>query len=118
MENRIQYVKITLYIEIILGIVLSIALPIFMLNIAASAAEPTEINPIFGALLAIFMVGMPLILLPILAIKELGRFPSKGTLFLNYLNTCLVIAFVFFPVALLQLYMFKQLKNSVTVQDA
>jgi len=118
MENRIKHVKISLYIEILLGIILAIGLPIFIMVLGTNADQPTEMNPIFGALLALFMVALPFIVLPILAIKELDAFAEKGGLFLNYLNTCTVIAFTFFPLAFWQLYMFKQLKKSIAPETA
>lgn len=116
MENRIKHVKISLYIEILLGIILSIGVPVFIMVLASDATQPTEMNPIFGALLALFMFALPFIVLPFLAIKELDAFAEKGGLFLNYLNTCLVIAFTFFPLAFWHLYSFKQLKKSIAVK--
>jgi len=113
MENRIKHLKISLYIEILLGIILSIGAPILIIMLASNAAQPTEMNPLVGALLAIFMLALPFIVLPFLAIKELDAFSEKGGLFLNYMNTCIVIAFTFFPLAFWHLYMFKQLKKSI-----
>jgi len=118
MENRIKHVKISLYIEILLGIILAIGLPVFIMMLAAEATQPTEMHPLIGALLALFMVALPFIVLPILAIKELDAFSEKGGLFLNYMNTCIVIAFTFFPVAFWHLYTFKQLKKSIAVDTA
>lgn len=113
MENRIKYVTISLYAEILLGIILSIGSPIFIMVIAADAPQPTEMPSFVGALIALFLVAMPLVVLPILAKKELQDFPKNGALFLNYMNTCIPIAFVFFPLALWQLYMFRKLKKGM-----
>jgi len=118
MENRIKYVTISLYAEILLGTILSIGLPIFIMVLAADAPQPTEMPSFVGALIALFLVSMPLVVLPLLAKKELQSFPETGSLFLNYMNTCIPIAFVFFPLAFWQLYMFRKMKKGIAPDEA
>ncbi|MEI6896721.1 MAG: hypothetical protein V5786_04410 [Psychromonas sp.] len=109
MEERIQHFKISLYAEMIFGIILSIVLPVFIVRIS----ETSLLNSLFGAFLGFCLVALPLILLPIMSIRELNEFPEKNSLFLNYMNTGVVIAFVFFPLALWQIFMFRKLKPKI-----
>lgn len=113
MEKRIQQFKISLYIEVLLGIILSIVLPIFMISLSLDSPETTAFNSFLGAFFSFCLVALPLVLLPVMSIKELNEFPEKNSLFLNYMNTGIVVAFVFFPVAFWQIFIFRKIKPKV-----
>jgi len=111
MENRIKYLKVSYQIEMVLGILVAGYMSIFLGVMATDAPTSTNIHFVFGALFGFTIVAIPTVLMPFLAIRELNNYKEKGKLTFNIINVVIVLAFVFFPLALWQFYILYKIKN-------
>ncbi|MFY9142282.1 hypothetical protein [Sulfuricurvum sp.] len=111
MEKYIKYLKVSYQIEMVLGILLAGFMSFFLGVMATDAPSATYFHFALGALFGFIIVAIPTMLMPFLAIKELNNYVAKRKLLFNIINAVVVLAFVFFPLALWQFYMLYKIKN-------
>ncbi|MDO6514603.1 hypothetical protein [Neptuniibacter sp. 2_MG-2023] len=112
MERRIKYLKITLYIEMVLGTGMGAVMALFLGTMATDSPTSTTADFVMGALMGFSLFAIPLVFLPILSLRELNRFAEKRVSLINYINSAILILFVFFPLGIWQIYNLVKLKSA------
>ncbi|GLS90139.1 hypothetical protein GCM10007916_12060 [Psychromonas marina] len=111
MDNKILYLKRSLIVEIIFGALLAIILSVYMVSMASANPNAATIDIFLGALFPIVIVALPLVLLPYMAIRELNEYEEQNSLILNYVNSGIAVGFVFFPLAVWQIFTLVKVKS-------
>jgi|GEM_PF-5423233 len=111
MEGEIKYLKVSLKIEIVLGIIISIFMALLLGTMATDSPSSTYLNFAMVAVIGFLVVFLPTVLLPYFSIKELNKFNQKKSIVINSINSTVVFLFVFFPLALWQFYLLYKLKK-------
>lgn len=111
MDNKILYLKNSLIIEMIFGAILAIVLSVYMVSMASANPDAAAINIFLGALFPIVIVALPLVLLPYMAMRELNEYTEQNSLILNYVNSGIAVGFVFFPLAIWQIFTLVKIKS-------
>ncbi len=109
-ENNIKLLKLLLIIEIIIGLSISIIMAIFLGVMATDSPSSTKLDVLIGSVIGFSLVAIPSVLFPTLSIRELNKFPTRKKLTFNIINS-IITFFIFFPIAIIQFYIFNSLKN-------
>ncbi len=110
MEKQIKWLKISLKVEMVIGVLAGGALALVLGTMATDSPTSGTLEFIMGALFGFALVAIPMLVIPALSIRELNRFPVNEKFIFNYLNTVIVFVFVFFPLAIWQIYTLVHLK--------
>lgn len=111
MDDRIKYLKLSLLIEMILGLVLT---SLFAASLGASTVAPSFAagsDYIIGGSYGFVVIFLPVIFFPLLALKELNTFKNRRKLTFNLINSAVVVTLVFFPLSVWQIYMLYKLRS-------
>lgn len=104
MERRIKHLKISLIAEMLLGSAFAAVMALFLGTMATDSPTSTGFDFVMGALMGFCLIAIPSVLIPALSLRELKRFPEKKTSNINYINSVIVILFIFFPLGIWQVY--------------
>ncbi|WP_343801409.1 hypothetical protein [Marinobacterium maritimum] len=110
MDKQIKWLKISLKVEMLIGVVAGGILALVLGTMATDSPTSGTLEFIMGALFGFALVATPMLVIPALSIRELNRFPENRKFVFNYLNTVIVLVFVFFPLAIWQIYTLAHLK--------
>lgn len=117
MKGYIQYLKIFYFIEIVLGLIITIYMTMFMAMMATDSPSSTIIHMISGGFIGFLVVFLPTVLLPGLAIKELGKYEVQRKLKLNILNTIIVFFTILMPLAFLNFFILYKIRIHNKTQE-
>lgn len=112
MEKRLQYIKISRFVEIFFGVLIGGWLGFFVGIMATDSPNSSELNFVYGALFGFGFTAIPLILLPYLSIRELNKYRKKQKVTFNYITSIIMLIFMLSPLAIWQLFMLRKLKTS------
>ncbi len=113
MEKQIKWLKISLKLEMVIGVVAGGFLGLVLGTMATDSPTSDTLDFLMGAVFGFSIVALPMIIIPLLSIRELNRFPEKQSFICNYINTVIVLVFVFFPLAIWQIYTLVHLKANM-----
>ncbi len=103
MVKLTKNLKVLLIIEIILGILTASFAALFVGIMATDSPSATLLHGI-GIGFCVFLVTfLPLVLLPLLSIRELNEYDRNGTITINIVNSIFVFLY-FFPFGVLNIY--------------
>jgi len=111
MKGSVQYLKIFYFIEIIFGLLITIYVTMFTAAMATDSPDSTITHMIAGGFFGFLLVFLPSVLLPILAIKELGKFEIQRKLLFNILNTIIIFFTILMPLAFLNFFILYKIKR-------
>lgn len=111
MDRKILFLKRSLIAEIIFGMVAAIVLAVYMVSLVSDNPNSATIDLFLGALFPIVIIGLPLVLLPYIAIRELNEYSEQKSLLINYVNSGLAVGFTFFPLAIWQIFTLVKLRS-------
>lgn len=111
METYINRLKASFIFQIVVGIILAIIMVYYTVSAGIDNATATGPSIAIGALLGAAMALMPLVIVPIMSIRELNEYSEKGSLFITHVASFVVIAFIFFPLAFWQIFLLKKIKT-------
>lgn len=112
METYINRLKASLFFQIAVGIIGAIVLAYLTVSAGMDAQSSSAFGIAQGAVLAATMALIPLVLVPVMSLRELAQYREQHTLFINHAHSFIVIAFLFFPLAFWQIYLLKKIKTS------
>jgi len=111
MDRKILFLKRSLIAEIIFGAIAAIAISVYMVSMVNDNPNAATIDMFLGALFPIVIIALPLMLLPFMAIRELNEYGEQKSLLINYVNSGIAVGFVFFPLAIWQIFTLVKLKS-------
>lgn len=111
MDKKILYLKRSLIAEMVFGAILAIILSVYMVSMASANPNAEAINIFLGALFPLVIIALPLVLLPYMAMRELNEYSDQKSLILNYVNSGIAVGFVFFPLAVWQIFTLVKIKS-------
>lgn len=109
MQPYLNRLKLTLKIEMGLGLLTASFLGLLMGTFAMDPPWATELDFYKGAAFGFCLAAIPMLLIPFLALHELAQFKTRKRLFITKLNAGVCFFFVFFPLAIWQFYLIKKL---------
>ena len=102
----------TLYkVQMILGSFITLFVTGMVAVMGTDSPSSTAADAILGAFIGFSLSFSLMVLIPLLANRELNNYPAAQKLLFNYLES-LVLIFMLFPVALWQIYVLYTLKKS------
>ena len=111
METQINRLKASFMFQIVVGIILALVMVYFSISAWLDLGTSTLLDLSKGILLGAAMPILPLVVVPVMAIRELNEYSEKGSLFITHVASFVVIAFIFFPLAFWQIFLLKKIKG-------
>ena len=111
MDRKILFLKRSLMAESTFGILLAVFMVFLTVSLTMDNPDSTVSNMLLAAVFVFCGITIPLVILPIMAIRELNDYPVHKNLLMNYVNSGIAVGFVFFPLAIWQLYTLVKLKS-------
>ena len=110
METYFNRLKASLFFQIIVGVILALVMTYFTISASSDAGTASALDVLLGVLLGAAMVMIPLVLVPVMSLREIAQYHEEKSLFITHVHSFIVIAFVFFPLAFWQIYLLKKIK--------
>ena len=110
MEQRIKYLMLSFYAEMVIGTLTALFMALFIGVMATDSPKSKEAHFSMGSAFGFSIVAVPLVLLPWLAALELKKFPQTKRIVFTYIKV-LVTVFTFFPLGIWQVYMLIKLES-------
>jgi hypothetical protein len=85
---------------------------------ATDSLSSTVVHMIIGGFTGFLVVFLPTVLLPILAIKELGKYEVKRKLIFNALSTITVLFTILMPLAFLNFFILYKIRRHNKTQES
>ena len=103
MQSKIKLMKISLIIQIVMGLVVTGYMVLFLGVMSTDAPTSSFKDVLMGVSVALGLIGLPTVGLPALALFELGRYGKQKKLYLIYTNAIvgLVVGVISNPLFLL-----------------
>ena len=117
MKSKTKMMTIALVVQILLGVVVTAFATMLLSVMSMDAPTATTSDMVMGIAIALGLIGLPTIGIPLLALRELKRYPEKRGLQFLYGNAVFGILIgavglvLFLLVAIWQFYLISELKN-------
>ena len=111
MQSKIKMMKISLIVQLLIGVVVTGYMVLLLGVMSTDAPTSSYKDVLMGVSIALGLIGLPTVLLPFLALRELGRFVQTKKLHFIYTNAIIGLLLgvfanpIFLLVAIWQFYL-------------
>ena len=84
MDKKILFLKRSLMAESTFGLLLAVFMVFFTISLALDNPDATVLSILLASVLVFCGITVPLVILPIMAIRELNEYPVQKNLLMNY----------------------------------
>ena len=108
MQQKIKVMKIALIVQIVFGVLATAFITYLLAYLSLDEEVQTTYEVLLGWGIALGLVGVPVVGLPLLALRELVHYSEKKSLTFTYINAAVapLVGIVLLPIFLVSLVQF------------
>ena len=123
MQSKIKNLKTVLKVQVVVGFLITVYM-MFLVGVMSTDSPTSSYLDVLGGVAITFaMIGVPTVVLPLLALRELGRFEKMKKLSFTYANAIigLVVGMfsnpLFLLLAIVEFYLVYGIQKAVLVKS-
>ena len=123
MQSKIKIMKIALIVQIVIGLVVTGYMVMFLGVMSTDAPTSSYKDVLMGVSIALGLIGLPTVLLPLLSLREIGRFEETKKLHFTYTNAIIGLLIgvfanpIFLLIAIWQFYIIYGLTKAEAIAN-